>query len=85
MKKSIFITLLAAAFVLTISACNRSTTPKTDVETTIGEMAVYTCPMHPEVQKDEPGECPVCGMDLVEKGSSDSTYMHDHSDSMYMH
>lgn len=48
-------------------------------------MAVYTCPMHPEVQKDEPGECPICGMDLVEKGSSDSTYMHDHSDTMHMH
>lgn len=27
----------------------------------------YTCPMHPEVQKDKPGACPKCGMDLVEK------------------
>jgi len=25
----------------------------------------YTCPMHPEVRSDEPGECPTCGMDLV--------------------
>lgn len=25
----------------------------------------YTCPMHPEVVKDEPGKCPKCGMDLV--------------------
>ncbi len=25
----------------------------------------YTCPMHPKVVKDEPGSCPVCGMDLV--------------------
>ena len=25
----------------------------------------YTCPMHPEVVKDEPGECPKCGMNLV--------------------
>ncbi len=27
----------------------------------------WTCPMHPEVVKFEPGECPICGMDLVEK------------------
>ncbi len=25
----------------------------------------YTCPMHPEVIKDEPGNCPKCGMNLV--------------------
>src|SRR3989344_4030326 len=25
----------------------------------------YTCPMHPEVSKNEPGKCPKCGMDLV--------------------
>lgn len=25
----------------------------------------YTCPMHPEVVRDEPGECPKCGMTLV--------------------
>ena len=27
----------------------------------------YTCPMHPEVVKDAPGNCPKCGMKLVEK------------------
>ena len=25
----------------------------------------FTCPMHPEVIKDESGACPICGMDLV--------------------
>ena len=24
----------------------------------------YTCPMHPEVSQEGPGECPVCGMAL---------------------
>lgn len=28
---------------------------------------VYTCPMHPEVQKDKPGTCPKCGMTLEKK------------------
>jgi hypothetical protein len=27
----------------------------------------YTCPMHPEVISHQPGRCPNCGMDLVEK------------------
>src|SRR5690606_26057788 len=27
--------------------------------------AQYTCPMHPEIVRDEPGSCPICGMDLV--------------------
>ena len=25
---------------------------------------LYTCPMHPEVQQDHPGDCPKCGMTL---------------------
>lgn len=27
----------------------------------------YTCPMHPQVVKPEPGNCPICGMKLVPK------------------
>jgi Cu(I)/Ag(I) efflux system membrane fusion protein len=28
---------------------------------------VYTCPMHPEIIRDKPGSCPICGMNLVKK------------------
>ena len=28
---------------------------------------IYTCPMHPEVQQDHPGNCPKCGMALEPK------------------
>ena len=31
---------------------------------------VYYCPMHPSVQQDHPGECPICGMTLVPKEKS---------------
>ena len=24
----------------------------------------YTCPMHPEIVRDAPGDCPICGMAL---------------------
>lgn len=27
----------------------------------------YNCPMHPDVVQDKPGNCPKCGMALVEK------------------
>ena len=26
--------------------------------------AIYTCPMHPEIRQDRPGDCPKCGMSL---------------------
>lgn len=28
---------------------------------------VYTCPMHPQIVQDRPGQCPICGMDLVKE------------------
>ena len=30
----------------------------------VNPSAIYTCPMHPEVQQDHPGDCPKCGMAL---------------------
>ncbi|NOJ76798.1 efflux RND transporter periplasmic adaptor subunit [Myxococcus xanthus] len=30
-----------------------------------GEIAHYTCPMHPSVKQHGPGACPICGMDLT--------------------
>ncbi|MBI5436430.1 MAG: efflux RND transporter periplasmic adaptor subunit [Nitrosomonadales bacterium] len=27
---------------------------------------LWVCPMHPDVIRDQPGTCPICGMDLVE-------------------
>jgi len=32
-----------------------------------GAKDVYYCPMHPGVQQDHPGECPICSMTLVKK------------------
>ncbi len=30
-----------------------------------GDLAYYTCSMHPSVRKQEPGTCPICSMNLV--------------------
>src|SRR3989344_3339732 len=29
-----------------------------------GKSVIYTCPMHPEIMRDAPGECPIGGMAL---------------------
>lgn len=26
---------------------------------------IYTCAMHPQIRQNQPGECPLCGMDLI--------------------
>ncbi len=28
---------------------------------------IYTCPVHPQIKFDKPGECPICGMTLIKK------------------
>lgn len=28
------------------------------------DSTIYTCPMHPEIRRSEPGNCPICGMSL---------------------
>ncbi|WP_026461350.1 efflux RND transporter periplasmic adaptor subunit [Adhaeribacter aquaticus] len=32
----------------------------------------YTCPMHPQIVRNEPGSCPICGMNLVAKQTADA-------------
>jgi PPK2 family polyphosphate:nucleotide phosphotransferase len=35
----------------------------------VGELrAVYTCPMHPQIRRNAPGSCPICGMALEVQG-----------------
>jgi Cu+-exporting ATPase len=48
--------------------------------------ARYTCPMHPEVVKDGPGDCPKCGMALVPVGGAagDDTELHDLKRSLWV-
>jgi Cu(I)/Ag(I) efflux system membrane fusion protein len=33
---------------------------------------IWTCSMHPQIRKDEPGDCPLCGMDLIPLLKSDA-------------
>jgi P-type Cu+ transporter len=50
--------------------------PSHDQPGQVGETVLYTCPMHPQIVQDHPGNCPICGMALepatavVEEGPS---------------
>ena len=34
------------------------------------ENQIWTCAMHPQIRMDEPGDCPICGMELIPLQSS---------------
>lgn len=36
-----------------------------ETHTDEGGNIVYTCSMHPQVRAEEPGDCPICGMELI--------------------
>jgi Cu(I)/Ag(I) efflux system membrane fusion protein len=39
--------------------------PEDHAEHAEGEAEIWTCSMHPQIRQPEPGQCPICGMDLI--------------------
>jgi len=60
-------TLLVGAFIGWLikpdSARNENELSQHDHENS--EEVVWTCSMHPQIRRSEPGACPICGMDLI--------------------
>ncbi|WP_462330854.1 efflux RND transporter periplasmic adaptor subunit [Thiohalocapsa halophila] len=62
---------------LLLTGCDGAEQPSEDLAEAMDDTAMehaakhmdptYVCPMHPSIVKDEPGSCPICGMDLVEQ------------------
>ena len=38
----------------------------------------YTCPMHPQIVEEKPGNCPICGMTLVLANTANESAHHQH-------
>jgi len=64
--------ILLLAFALVGCSQQQPSEPvRTAADDTLAEHALkhanprYRCPMHPEIVRDEPGVCPICGMTLV--------------------
>lgn len=68
---------LFLSVVLGLTACGDAPTPSESLAEASDDTALehatkhldpkYVCPMHPQIVRDEPGTCPICGMDLVAK------------------
>jgi Cu(I)/Ag(I) efflux system membrane fusion protein len=52
--------VIAAGSILSYCGGKRNTTTSSS-----SEQQLYTCPMHPAIVQDHPGQCPICGMTLV--------------------
>jgi Cu(I)/Ag(I) efflux system membrane fusion protein len=81
---NIFKYCLCLGFVLLLVACGKSQSPgnaqpqsKTAVKPIAANLhETYVCPMHPNIIREHPGHCPICGMDLVKKQID--THAHAH-------
>jgi Cu+-exporting ATPase len=38
----------------------------------VAQGTIYTCPMHPQIRRNVPGNCPICGMTLEPEGIPDA-------------
>jgi Cu(I)/Ag(I) efflux system membrane fusion protein len=61
---SMMMVLLFSAALAALTGCK---TAESAHATASSPTMKYTCPMHPEIVRDAPGNCPICGMTLVEK------------------
>src|SRR5690554_532111 len=66
-KYIIYIAILAGGFLLGyvfFGTSNEGNSNTTEVSET-SESRMWTCSMHPQIMQPEPGDCPLCGMDLI--------------------
>jgi len=66
--------LLGALLFGDSAAPDASDTASDDTDTTSAsaQPETWTCSMHPAVRQDEPGSCPICGMELIPASQADS-------------
>ncbi|HYM93350.1 MAG TPA: efflux RND transporter periplasmic adaptor subunit [Chitinophagaceae bacterium] len=64
--------LLLIAFCLLLIAIPSCKTKTNEVVATKNPDVYYTCSMHPQVMEEHPGNCPICGMKLIEAKKSQS-------------
>lgn len=64
----IYIGILLVGFILgyvIFASDSDSSNPAGDTHDHSAETQMWTCSMHPQIMQPEPGDCPICGMDLI--------------------
>jgi Cu(I)/Ag(I) efflux system membrane fusion protein len=72
MKKNKYFLIPLTLILLFVFACSNSDDSNNN--------EYWTCTMHPQVNKDGPGACPICGMDLIKKIVDDTDDVSSKSD-----
>jgi Cu(I)/Ag(I) efflux system membrane fusion protein len=62
--KTKLVLILAVAALLGAGAMWSAQHPSQSTTASDRKILYYTCPMHPSVKADKPGDCPICGMKL---------------------
>jgi Cu(I)/Ag(I) efflux system membrane fusion protein len=77
-KYLIYILILIAGLALGYVFFSSDGNPDKEKKETAQKSQTYTCSMHPQIRKQEPGDCPICGMELIPvKQSGGSQVMGD--------
>lgn len=62
--------LLVFGVILGATFCGGSEAPSDSPAEAATAGDVWTCSMHPQIRQGEPGQCPICGMDLIPVSAS---------------
>lgn len=52
---------------------SQKTEEKHDHSAEVAQGTIWTCAMHPQIRMEEPGKCPICGMELIPLVKSSTT------------
>jgi Cu(I)/Ag(I) efflux system membrane fusion protein len=63
----VLVVVMGGVAVLSIAYATGSLSKVSHVGSPAAHVQLYTCPMHPSIVQDHPGQCPICSMTLVPK------------------
>jgi len=69
---TLFLLLVVLVAPTAYISIKRSNSNKQKTEAVVKVSKKYVCSMHPQVVQDKPGDCPLCGMALIERIDNDA-------------